>query len=99
MACENGNIYVDQPLRLEAVPCEGMTGIVSSKFGYLAPGSSTVAYFTPAIEDVGEGIIYYDIPKTTLVLGIYTFWGWVDYGNGGIPGKPIRAEIKVEGTI
>ena len=95
-------IYKNQPLRLEAVPAQGTSGLSTSvdpKFGYYSPGASTVAYFSPAVISTGDGIIYYDIPQNTLTTGRWRAWGWVDYGNGGIPGKPIDFNVSPEGAI
>lgn len=92
----NLKITVDLDLN-ENENIAGATALIK----YIKPDGSTGS-FSAIIEDIYDGIIYYDVQLPTEIVGVgkWILWAHITFADGRTaPGEPFTMEVVKEGAI
>jgi len=95
---EEGKIYVGQTkLRLTVECLADLTGATAQVIKYIKPDESTGS-FTAILPEAAKGDIYYDFQTDDLDMsGDWTFWSYITFADGSVPGEAFTIHVYNEG--
>jgi len=97
-------IYKDQEnLRIRLTTGVNITNATVKQIKYEKPDETT-GFWNAEVDDVINGIIYYDVKITENgadidQVGIWKFWAWITFSDDrSAPGEVVRVRVYTEGA-
>lgn len=92
-----GKIYKNQAITRFTLDTEAdLTGATGYFIKYIKPDGTTTGQWAAACTDNRN--IYYDFTASDLdQTGIWTFWAYITFSGGGVPGEALTIRVYAEG--
>jgi hypothetical protein len=83
-----GSIFTNQTyLRIRLTAGVNITGSTKREIHYTKPDGTTSGILTATVEDMVQGIIYYDLPPASTLLdvaGNWKFHAYIEFADGRV---------------
>jgi hypothetical protein len=96
-----GKIFKGQTaLKIEVLTGTDLTLATDQEIKFIKPSGATGS-FAATVSDATGGIIYYDVDSADDLdqSGEWTFWAYITFPSGVVPGEASKVEIYEEGDI